>query len=58
MGSIDMMDYLTLWQKGSEYFDEWIGDSTMTYTEEDRMLFVAGFIKGYLHLNQLEINYA
>jgi hypothetical protein len=52
-----MMDYSKLWQKGDQFFEEWIGNSNMTYTEEDRMLFVAGFIKGYLFLNQVEVAY-
>ena len=50
-----MIDYLTLWQKASEYFDDWAGTSGMTFSEEDRMIFVAGWIKGYLHLNQVEV---
>jgi hypothetical protein len=50
-----MMDYSTLWQKGSEYFESWVGKSGMPFTEEDRMIFVAGWIQGYLHLNQVEV---
>ena len=54
-----MMDYSKLWQKGNDIFYEWelnafeSGDTP--FSDEDRQLFVTGWIQGYLFLNQVEV---
>lgn len=48
------MDYTTMWQQASESFDEWVSKSGMPFTEEDRMLFVAGWVNSYLNLTKKE----
>ena len=50
-----MLDYSTLWKKGNEIFYEWEVEDGKPYSDEDRILFVTGFIKGYLFLNQVEV---
>lgn len=52
-----MIDYSTLWKKGNEFFEEWMGNNEMPFTDEDRMIFIAGFVKGYLFVNQTEVVY-
>jgi hypothetical protein len=50
-----MIDYSTLWQKGNEIFYSWEVEDGKAYSDEERVLFVTGFIKGYLFLNQMEV---
>ena len=50
-----MMDYMSLWAKGTEIFYSWEEKTSGSYSDEDRMIFVTGFIKGYLFLNQMEV---
>ena len=50
-----MIDYSTLWKKGNDIFYEWEVAEGKPYSDEERVLFVTGFIKGYLFLNQVEV---
>ena len=50
-----MIDYSALWQKGNEIFYEWEVEDGKPYSDEDRQLFVTGWIQGYLFLNQVEV---
>ena len=50
-----MMDYSTLWQKGNEIFYSWEEKEDKPFSDEDRILFVTGFIKGYLFVNDVQL---
>jgi len=54
-----VISYSTLWQKGNDLFYDWeVNDAESgdtPYSDEDRILFVTGFIKGYLFLNDTEV---
>lgn len=50
-----MMDYSTLWQKGNEIFYSWEEKEDKPFSDEDRILFVTGWIKGYLFVNDVEL---
>ena len=53
-----MIDYSTLWQKGNELFYSFEQKEKRTdLSDEDRMMFVTGFIQGYLFLNNTEVCY-
>ena len=52
----DMISYSTLWQKGNELFYDWENKEQRTdLSDQDRIMFVAGFIQGYLFLNNTEV---
>jgi hypothetical protein len=50
-----MIDYSALWQKGNDIFYEWELSTGKAFSDEDRQLFVTGWIQGYLFLNQVEV---
>ena len=53
-----MMDYMSLWAKASEVFSSWEEKqypNGSVLTDADRILFVTGWIQGYLFLNQVEV---
>ena len=53
-----MMDYMSLWAKASEVFSSWEEKqypNGSVLTDADRMTFCAGWIQGYLFLNQVEV---
>ena len=50
-----MIDYSTLWQKGNDIFYDWEVKTGKAFSDEDRQVFVQGFIQGYLFLNQVEV---
>ena len=52
-----MIDYSTLWQKGNDVFYDWETKTGQAFSDEDRILFISGFIQGYLFLNQTEVSY-
>jgi hypothetical protein len=52
-----MIDYSVLWQKGNEIFYDWEVTTGKAFSDDDRQLFVQGFIQGYLFLNQVEVAY-
>lgn len=54
-----MIDYSTLWSKANEVFYTWeqneYPDIDTPLSDADRMIFCAGWIQGYLFLNQVEV---
>ena len=52
-----MIDYSTLWKKSNEIFYSWEVEEGKPFSDEDRILFVTGFIKGYLFVNDIEVCY-
>ena len=58
-GEVDFLTFIKRQKnynvKGNEIFYEWEVEDGKPYSDEDRILFVTGFIKGYLFLNQVEV---
>ena len=53
-----MIDYSTLWQKGNELFYDWENkEKRNDLSDQDRIMFVTGFISAYLHYNNTEVCY-
>ena len=54
-----MIDYSTLWNKANAVFYTWEQDEypdiDTPLSDADRMIFCAGWIQGYLFLNQVEV---
>lgn len=51
-----MIDYSALWKKGNDIFYEWELSTGKALSDDDRKLFVTGWIQGYLYCNDVEVN--